>query len=294
MLFALANTTSGYRPLLEDPVGFLEAKKVGNYLDLATAFIFFYDYFITLPLEIQYIWRRPWTKVTTLWVFIRYCTLLNGLINPLYHNFSETPSAGNCRMSWHLQTWTIIVVIAVGEVLLIFRTCAIWENSKNVALGLGGLFFATVVAAVYGAIKLLMELEFITISNLANQGCIVTKFGPQGVIPYIVLLFYETVILFVTLAKASKQRGGDRRAIYNAIYRDGLLYYIWLLVVSIGNITAFFTLPGTNASHLTVFHAVMHSLLTSRLVLNIRRAVATGRDFYSINHEVGSVVQQHQ
>jgi len=198
------------------------------------------------------------------------------MLFPLYHDFSKVSSNRTCLILWYFQTWGIYISIIVGEVLLIIRTYAIWGNSKKVAFGLGGLLFVAAIPAAYGAAELLLGLKFVPSPKSVHLGCLVTSFGLQGVIPYLVLLFFETVLLFVTLTKASRRRGGGRHALYKAIYRDGLLYYIWLLVFSVGNIAAIILLPRANAAHLAGLHVVIHSLLTSRLILNIRRAVAAG------------------
>ncbi|KAI9566859.1 hypothetical protein HD554DRAFT_2174024 [Boletus coccyginus] len=46
-----------------------------NYVTLAILISVGYDYVLTLSDEIEHIWARPWTRMSTLFVLVRYCGL---------------------------------------------------------------------------------------------------------------------------------------------------------------------------------------------------------------------------
>lgn len=41
------------------------------------------DSLLTLPDEVQYVWKGRWSRVTVLWLFTKYFTFVDGVIIPL-------------------------------------------------------------------------------------------------------------------------------------------------------------------------------------------------------------------
>ncbi|KAF8452886.1 hypothetical protein L210DRAFT_681009 [Boletus edulis BED1] len=58
-----------------DPQTTLEHLVVNNYISLAGITVVVYDYIITISREIEYIWLRPWTWVSMMFVVVRYIGL---------------------------------------------------------------------------------------------------------------------------------------------------------------------------------------------------------------------------
>jgi len=55
-----------------------------NYITLAVATAVLYDYILTFSRELDYIWCRPWTWVSTLFVVVRYIGLCWVMTNTFY------------------------------------------------------------------------------------------------------------------------------------------------------------------------------------------------------------------
>jgi len=76
--------------------------------------------------------------------------------------------------------------------------------------------------------------------------------------------------------RAYKQ--GDNTQFMNLIHRDGVLVYIYLLVVTIANLTCMIVLPHEFQVMLVPAQAAIYSVLTARIVINIRAFGIRGTD----------------
>ncbi|KAF8452718.1 hypothetical protein L210DRAFT_2053440 [Boletus edulis BED1] len=53
--------------------------QLNDYISLVIATAVIYDYFLTISNEVAYIWKRPWTIVSTLFLLVRYVGCLSAL-----------------------------------------------------------------------------------------------------------------------------------------------------------------------------------------------------------------------
>ncbi|KAF8420296.1 hypothetical protein L210DRAFT_2256671 [Boletus edulis BED1] len=57
--------------------------QLNDYVSLVLAIAVAYDYCLTISKEVTYIWTRPWTRVSTLFLLIRYVGCLSALTSAL-------------------------------------------------------------------------------------------------------------------------------------------------------------------------------------------------------------------
>ncbi|KIM35818.1 hypothetical protein M413DRAFT_325366 [Hebeloma cylindrosporum] len=65
-------------------------------------------------------------------------------------------------------------------------------------------------------------------------------------------------------------RDRDNTSLMKVVYRDGVLYYLYLFVLSCINIIIVKTLPEDYQPLLSLVERMLHSILTSRVILHIR------------------------
>ncbi|KAF8548208.1 hypothetical protein OG21DRAFT_1489594 [Imleria badia] len=53
----------------------LELLRMNDYASVVVITAVIYDYFLTFSRELEYVWHRPWTWVSTLFVMVRYLGL---------------------------------------------------------------------------------------------------------------------------------------------------------------------------------------------------------------------------
>ncbi|KAF8996802.1 hypothetical protein BDQ17DRAFT_1329743 [Cyathus striatus] len=104
------NAITPYKRRLGEIVVALEHLKIVNvgsttsYLHVSSFFLFLYEYFITLDLEVKYIWNSPWTLIKTLFLVTRYLTFIDTSLDIIRH-FSPHLSAEACYRTFSTVTW---------------------------------------------------------------------------------------------------------------------------------------------------------------------------------------------
>ncbi|KAK1225488.1 hypothetical protein PQX77_011576 [Marasmius sp. AFHP31] len=65
-------------------------------------------------------------------------------------------------------------------------------------------------------------------------------------------------------------RTGGLPKLLRAVYREGVIYYAFISIVSVTNFVLILTLSGDYVHLLAAFERVLHSILASRCILHIR------------------------
>ncbi|KAF8552060.1 hypothetical protein OG21DRAFT_203068 [Imleria badia] len=81
-----------------------------NYQTLVILTAVAYDYVLTFSNEIEYIWSKPWTWVSTLFILVRYV----GLYVRIYL----------------LDGWTFVIFLGAADFVMILRVWAIYNRSR--------------------------------------------------------------------------------------------------------------------------------------------------------------------
>jgi len=174
--------------------------------------------------------------------------------------------------------------MSIAEVILAIRTWAVWHRNKVVCAILTFAMLANLITqcvfTIYSTIN--MSYYFQDPMYPGFRGC---NFGELGLkfggayLPdsYISLTGVETIVLILMIISAIRlYRHGYTSELSQMIHRDGIFFYVILLAITIGNIVISFfhqRLNGTvNTAMLTPLEEVLYSVLTCRIVMNIRDA----------------------
>ncbi|KAA1472910.1 hypothetical protein DENSPDRAFT_839294 [Dentipellis sp. KUC8613] len=240
----------------EELVVALQQMKVVTYFDLSALTLLFYDYLLTLPDELELIWGSRWTITKFVFLLNRYVPFFDTSLG-IYHQLGPNVSDSSCAAIYSACGWMIAYGVGISEIILIFRTWAIWGKDKRVGYGLGVLF---VVAWVFLSIYLnrfLQSMEFMPLNKILPtfRGCFVTNVDNMLYICFVISLAYETIIVCLTLIKGLQHFRTTNSHLVYSLYRDGVLAYFFLLRTL----------------------RVLHAVLTTRIVLNIRRSAQATR-----------------
>jgi len=105
------------------------------------------------------------------------------------------------------------------------------------------------------------------------QGCNSTGDNNVLKVDFIILACADSVVCFLMVLSAFKTyKTGSSSELSAVIHRDGILFYIYLLAFTIMNIIIMSFLPTDMRDIMTPVCCSMYSLLTSRIMLNIRGA----------------------
>ncbi|KAI0684642.1 hypothetical protein BC835DRAFT_1310467 [Cytidiella melzeri] len=220
-----------------------------EYACTALATLVFYDYFLTLNLELQNIWRRSLTLPTLIFMSNRYlCIALSfPLLLPI-------------------ENKTIILGTLLSLVLALFfalRTYAIW-NCKR------AMFVLVLVAYIPGFSLNLCTMLLKDIP--ATRG--IEKRLVSALVPAF-YTFFDVVVLMLSLLglwRASRSLGVNKlraETISTFLLEHGILYFVLLATLNIPQIIMTNVLDQPlNAGVMLIFS----SMLVSRFMLHLREA----------------------
>ncbi|KAF8530550.1 hypothetical protein BU17DRAFT_60259 [Hysterangium stoloniferum] len=212
------------------------------YSDVVSVTVLLYDYFLTIGAEIDFIWPIPWSLGKVLFYATKYPALLDStfLLYTTVAPPGTTPST--CELLYKLAGGMIVAGITVAEFVLVFRTWAIW--GKNSVVGISLLCAAFILSE---------------------------EAGPLSLLHYI-----ETVGFFAYFVRSQLM----------LLAGKGILFYLCLTGISVINMIILVIKPTpaktslspslSPASHCyNSAQRVFHSILTARILVNIRKAART-------------------
>jgi len=252
-----------------------------SYTDIASASALSYDYLITLPSEIRYIWNGPRSLASLLFFVTRYPPFVDTVIL-LTHSLAPS-SIPTYRILYRAQVGSYGIGLLVSSAILILRTSAIWNKARRVTIGLSALLICIAIAAGYTSVDYLSGLQFVESPFPSSPGCFVQNNKNNLYIPYALVMGFETVILVLTLVKASGPK--DTSPLHLTLYRDSLRFYVYLFAISAANTVVLATATQELRPILTSPHRVLHSVLSGRLILNIYEAADKSHCRDSCNSE---------
>ncbi|KAF8588758.1 hypothetical protein K439DRAFT_1658288 [Ramaria rubella] len=244
----------------------------------AACTVVFYDYFLTLGIEIKLVWPFPWcmAKVlyfaTTYFNFISMTLLTPGLLTTCSSAPTALTTLGVCSgfitviiaegVFLALATWERIV-LKWNKAVLLLRTWVLWDKNNRIPIGLLSLFaFLTIPSTIFIVSGIREQHEAGSHPVLGS----ITFFS------FLILAFYESIMLGLIIYKAKKHFAIHHRYSLFAVvlFRDGIMYYIILIVFSL-TLTGFLVVQNLPlVMGLSLVQATLHSVLTKRMFLNLR------------------------
>jgi len=230
-----------------------------------------YDFFQTLELEVEYIWKSPFTPFKLLYVFMKYLPYVDvSLLIILNH---ATLMSQECRTLNLITGWSFVVGVAATQVVLTLRTWVLWDRSRwlGFALVAFALFWATY--GVYVNNSVLQSINFVSLDQ-GPFGC-APKTGSRYArtwINWMLQLIYDGLlcILLVIRVAIESRRGRVPRPIF-IIYQDGISYYFYLLIMSLALIFWIKYLGSQFPVPAILLSRVIHPILAARVVLHARQ-----------------------
>ncbi|KAJ7599017.1 hypothetical protein C8J56DRAFT_179953 [Mycena floridula] len=231
---------------------------------LSSISILLYDLLLTFDQEISHIWTRPLSMVALIFLFNRYSPFIDILVS-LYSNLSVN-TAKQC--TWHtaISAWSTYFGFVTAEIILVLRTYAIWGRRRCILITFCALAVCTFIPSFVFTKLGVDSLKFI---ELPLRGC---YFGPgtSQIINYtfILLVVSETVIAILMAIKAYEHLRASSSSWVWELYRDGIMFYLILLAVSIVNVIAPVVAPSIGGCP----QRVLHSVLCNRVLFLILRS----------------------
>ncbi|KAI0045044.1 hypothetical protein FA95DRAFT_173081 [Auriscalpium vulgare] len=229
-----------------------------------------WDWLCTFDQEVEYVWSGSWNLGQVLFLLNRYPPFIDTFIS-LHLLTAVRISAEQCKRQFTAVTWLITSGVLISEFILLLRTYAIWERRRWVLI-----LCCSIAAFLYAPAILVTELEvkslrFADARTDGRPGCALEHAGSIIFISYVLLMISETIIFVLTAIKAVQHLRRTRSPMVVALYRDGVLFYFYILIVTLANVIVPVAAPSAFANWLATPQRALHSIMCTRVLLSIQR-----------------------
>ncbi|KAI0659139.1 hypothetical protein C8Q70DRAFT_153197 [Cubamyces menziesii] len=236
----------------------------------------------TLSDEVALMWPSRFTAMKTIYFVNRYIPLIEIALTVI---FLEPQSLKVCKGWWTTLAVLYLTSCCTSEGILFVRTLALWQFSRVVLGILIALASAIIVACIVIFSHFFQVIRYPTTELLTKTGCVVVISGDVSTLwmwIYGLIMLSETVVVVLTLLQKYMTRATvtnrDLPPLLHTMYRDGTLFYVILLLVTVAAVLCINIAPKEVSSLLQMFHQAVHSTLTSRVLLNLRAAAVRSSD----------------
>jgi len=260
---------------LDDLVSIKEQWLLGSYLTVAGATVMVYDCLRSLDLEVEYIWKSNWSIIKVLYLWTRYQTFVELGLTMAYVEFQGGPEPRDCYSPTLAVFYLNGIGVGVSELVLIFRTWAMYNRSRAVGAFMLAVFAGCFSAAIVLTNRFLNAMQLFELPGF--QGCLMLTTGSMLKLSWSMLLCAESICLFLALWKLYSiwRHVRNLSSLLQMILMDGIAYYVLLIAIVLLIICA-----GQSDSNfdLTLLVSVpgpmVHSVATSHLILHMRQLSA--------------------
>jgi len=266
----------------------LASLQLSNCVSLVIVTAIAYDYILTFSREMEYIWNKPWSLVSTLFVIVRYLGLC-GFMMDCFLGTSFLPGPAKlCGVLEIITLWAIFIYICAADLMMILRIWAMYNRSK-IILGilltsyLGEIIPSTIASVVYSnpksfvvIVNQLLDLSFCSLGAISaswNKATSLSQLVHAGVMCTLVVIQFTARSAQMYRATKQWQLG----PFVNLLIVEGVVYFLAILMWNLVNtLYAFGHLSGDGPSYvvLSLLEVIPIATLTPRFILSMRELYA--------------------
>ncbi|KAG2348746.1 hypothetical protein BDR05DRAFT_995150 [Suillus weaverae] len=258
------------RPFMSHPTAlYVDAGlQASKYFNVGTFAVLIFDYLITL--EAEWVWHRKWTFVRFIFTVSRYLPFFGigmtftGALRTQYYPGESCVRFGQASNVLH------IICILAAEGLLITRIYASWNSKRLLTFLLVFPVVCFVGSYIISDTPLVFNSKNTTPINIPNPGNCLFMGGRNNVFEYAALLLYELVLLCLMLYIRFSKYNDAIGPLQETFFNDSVKYMMCIMIVSSFSIILTMVPPITWVSITDSPQIVIHSVLASRILFNLR------------------------
>lgn len=240
-----------------------------DYFGLASFVVLVYDHMLTFDDEVEFIWRRKFSKVSFFFLLNRYLISLGFIVNLVaYFDPAWTPAI--CHHFVRYEGSMTMIGITIAAILMGLRVSALYHGSYFVKI-----LLASVLLSFVGINSWLLA-SGVAVNHPGVHGCTMI-FSPHvgnwaSASAWIPLL-YDTIIVFLIILRAmpiAKANLGQN-ILAKRLLRDGLLYYCIITTASLVLTIMIETASPGIKNICAQFQLLITVTMISRVTLNLRK-----------------------
>ncbi|KDR82179.1 hypothetical protein GALMADRAFT_276742 [Galerina marginata CBS 339.88] len=227
-----------------------------THFDVAASTLLVFDILLTLPREIDLVWKSEWNFMKALYLFQRYLPLIDTVTLTLYHQLGRHVSIAECHRIYYTIGWLMSFGFASSELILTLRAWAVWNRNKRLTMLLPIAWILVWGPVIGFQIIFLPSIKVGDPPYVGFPGCFVIKTNTALSLCFIMLMIWDTY------------KYNPNSTLFDVVYRDAL---------SIFNVVAIKTFPKNLTVKqsgyqflLLTLERCLHSILSSRVLLDLR------------------------
>ncbi|PFH48047.1 hypothetical protein AMATHDRAFT_6172 [Amanita thiersii Skay4041] len=244
-------------------------ESVLGYVDTAAMALLYFDYLLTLHMEVAYVWKSKWTLIKILFLILRYmpmATLSMVLLVDGHNSDAET-----CAIVTRVYAVFVTLETGMGEIILTMRTWAIWGRDHRIGLGLSIFFICKTMIGLIILSTWLKTLHYGVFFTTFGSSCALISSSKILYVDWLLLVIFESVVCMLLAIQAfSAFRAGGVSHLARVVYRDGLMYYLYLMMTFLLTLISIIVFPFDLVRLLSGPAHVIHVVLTARVILHAR------------------------
>jgi len=260
-----------------------------KYTFVAAVVLLLYDTIINFSDEINMIWLQRWSVGKVLYIITRYSCFLDAIV-VLWYNFATNLSSESCRVLYEMTNWLMTFGVIICQIVFIIRTYAIWGRSTSVLAYLCLVLVTAIVVSVVELNKSNISVIFVPSPSSMVVPCVPILGNNRLFICFFFVMVVELNILCLSLVKGFSQWRRSSTPLVHTLYRDGVVYFAVLFSISLMNLI--FVLKTFNTPYFYIVaepQRVFHSVLASRVIINVRKALSVDDDVLMSTKVMGSI-----
>jgi len=268
----------------------VQLQLLNNIVSLSGIAIVAYDYVLTFPTEVEYIWSKPWTWLSTLFLIVRYVGIFSVVSVALTGSTFVPGPLKTCIGLVYSRDWALTVFICASDLFLVLRVYAMWNRSKIIlSILLLGYTVQVILQVVLCAVFHNPYIDAtVAISKVLDYSVCTEVYAAIGsYFKYMVIypMLFDFLLLILALIPTVKESTAMYKATkrwqlnqyMSLIVKEGVLYVLLNLLNNIANAMAY----ADEVSLLpvwylisTFFYATITFPLIPRFVLSVREMYA--------------------
>ncbi|KAG1812798.1 uncharacterized protein BJ212DRAFT_432703 [Suillus subaureus] len=238
-----------------------------------------YEYLLLLDKEVKYVWERPWSIMSLLYLVVRYFGLFLALLCGSWGGLLYMPESVSYGLLVLIE-WGFSVYFCFAEAILIWRLYALCNQSKLLLYVLVGLFLPIVALSIGTDIYLYSRSNVFSVKEIitphAKYCTLSYNIGPMPAIyTSIPIVCYDVLLVILAVAilvKHLKERR-DFRMRANTymvmIVRYHIMYFALNLTNQILLVILWAHIPTSAMSLSELFNDTAPFILAPRLIISI-------------------------
>jgi len=262
---------------VEDEVVVLVKEAVNvKFAFVAGVFLLIYDTAINFADEVNLIWLKRWSINKVMYIITRYCAFVDAFFI-LWYFFRSTLTPESCRNVYEVMMWTMTFGMIMAELVLIVRTYVLWGRGIRVLIYLSVIEAVAISVDVFELDQSLKSTTFVPSPSPGGVPCVPTLGINRMFIVYCIIMGVDLNLLCLTLYKGLYQWRRNSLPLIHILYRDGIVYLVALFLTSTANAVVIFKLFDSPYYYILFEpQRVLHAILASRLIINLREAATVG------------------